>query len=78
MVTVALGPLRTTLIHDPDLVEDILVTRNRLWQKDKFLQTTLRPVLGDGLLSSEGDFWRRQRRLGGDELRGHVHAALPA
>jgi cytochrome P450 len=62
VVRVAIGPLHVTLLSHPDLVEDVLVTRNRLWQKDRFLQN-LRPVLGDGLLSSEGDFWRRQRRL---------------
>jgi len=59
---VALGPMKATLVHHPDVIEDILVTRNKLWQKDRFAQT-LRPVLGDGLLLSEGDFWRRQRRL---------------
>jgi cytochrome P450 len=63
VVQVALGPLHVTLLSHPDLVEDVLVTRNRLWQKDAYLHQTLRPVLGDGLLSSEGDFWRRQRRL---------------
>lgn len=63
VVRVALGPLEVTLISHPDLVEDVLVTHNRLWIKDRYLHTTLRPVLGDGLLSSEGDFWRRQRRL---------------
>lgn len=63
VVNVAIGPLKVTLVSHPDLVEDILVTRNRLWKKDRFLHETLRPVLGDGLLSSEGDFWRRQRRL---------------
>ncbi len=63
VVRVALGPMEVTLLSHPDLVEDVLVTRSKLWQKDRYLQTTLRPVLGDGLLSSEGDFWRRQRRL---------------
>ena len=63
VVRVALGPMEATLLSHPDLVEDVLVTRNKLWRKDKFLQTTLRPVLGEGLLTSEGDFWRRQRRL---------------
>ncbi len=55
--------MEVTLLSHPDLVEDVLVTRNKLWLKDKFIQTTLRPVLGEGLLSSESDFWRRQRRL---------------
>jgi len=63
VVLVALGPLEATLLSHPDLVEDILVTRSRLWKKDRFLQTTLRPLLGDGLLSNEGDSWRKQRRL---------------
>lgn len=63
VVNVSLGPLKVTLVSHPDLVEDILVTRNKLWNKDRFIHQTLRPVLGDGLLSSEGDFWRRQRRL---------------
>ena len=63
VVRVALGPLKATLISDPKLVEDVLVTRNRLWRKDHYLRTVLQPVLGNGLLASEGDFWRRQRRL---------------
>jgi cytochrome P450 len=62
VVRIALGPLKLTLVSHPDHVEDVLVTRNKLFQKDRFVDT-LRPVLGDGLLSSEGDFWRRQRRL---------------
>ena len=62
VVRVALGPLEVTLVSHPDLVEQILVTHNKSYQKDSFMQN-LRPVLGEGLLSSEGDFWRRQRRL---------------
>jgi cytochrome P450 len=63
VVGVSLGPMTMTLVSHPDLVEDVLVTRSKLWQKDFFLRTSLRPVLGDGLLTSDGDFWRRQRRL---------------
>jgi cytochrome P450 len=63
VVDVAIGPLAVTLVSHPDFVEDILITRSKLWRKDRFLQKNLRPVLGDGLLSSEGDFWRKQRRL---------------
>jgi cytochrome P450 len=62
VVRVSIGPLRMTLISHPELVEDVLVTQNRLFKKDRYLKV-LHPVLGDGLLTSEGDFWRRQRRL---------------
>ena len=62
VVRVALGPLKVVLVSHPDLVEDILVTRSRLFKKDAFMQV-LNPVLGQGLLTSEGEFWRKQRRL---------------
>lgn len=62
VVEIALGPMDITLVSHPDLVEQILVTQNKRWLKDKYLKL-LHPVLGDGLLSSEGDFWLRQRRL---------------
>lgn len=62
VVRVSLGPLKVVLVSHPDLVEDILVTRSRLFKKDAFMQV-LSPVLGQGLLTSEGDFWRKQRRL---------------
>lgn len=62
VVRVSLGPMKTTLLAHPDLVEQVLVTDNKRFQKDAFVDN-LRPVLGDGLLTSEGDFWRRQRRL---------------
>ena len=48
VVGVKLGPMRITLLSHPDLVEDVLVTRNKLWQKDAHLQT-LRPCLLSGL-----------------------------
>ncbi len=60
---IGLGPIEMTLVSHPDLVEDVLLTRSKLFTKDRFLREQLRPVLGQGLLSSDGDFWRRQRRL---------------
>lgn len=63
VANIGLGPMQMTLLSHPDLVEDVLVTRNKLFRKDRFLREQLLPVLGHGLLSSEGDFWRRQRRL---------------
>jgi cytochrome P450 len=52
------------LINHPDLIEDVLVTNNRNFIKDKGLR--MRPsrrLFGNGLLTSDGDFWIRQRRL---------------
>src|SRR5262249_35734018 len=50
------------LLSHPDLVEAVLVTRARDFGKHWALR--LNPaVFGNGLLTSEGDFWLRQRRL---------------
>ncbi len=53
---------RMVLVNHPDLIEEVLVARNRQFIKH-FALRMARPTLGNGLLTSEGDFWRRQRRL---------------
>lgn len=50
------------LLNRPDLVEQVLVTRSRHFVKHFGLKL-YNPVLGNGLVTSEGDFWRRQRKL---------------
>jgi cytochrome P450 len=57
-----LGPRRIFFINDPDLIEDVLVTQAKSFIKHFALR--LNPILlGQGLLTSNGDFWLRQRRL---------------
>lgn len=50
------------LIDDPEYIRDVLVTNNRNFTKSRALVFAKR-MLGNGLLTSEGDFHRRQRRL---------------
>lgn len=49
------------LLSNPDHITEVLKDR-LLFIKAKDLRI-LRGLLGDGLLTSEGDFWQRQRRL---------------
>ncbi|MEW5848609.1 MAG: cytochrome P450 [Myxococcota bacterium] len=55
-----LGPQRFFLLTNPDHVRHVLQANYRNYVKgyDK-----VKPVLGQGLVASEGDFWRRQRKL---------------
>jgi cytochrome P450 len=62
MVDLRLGPMRVRVLNHPDLVEEVLVTKARHFIKHGPLRQA-RPSLGNGLLTSEGDFWRQQRKL---------------
>jgi cytochrome P450 len=63
MVGLRLANYPTCFINHPDLVEDVLVTRNAQFRKHRFFWRHVESIFGNGLLTSEGDFWRRQRRL---------------
>ena len=57
-----LGPNHVFLVNHPDLVREILVTNQANFTKSRALQRA-RILLGEGLLTSEGQFHLRQRRL---------------
>jgi cytochrome P450 len=50
------------LLNHPDFVQRVLVTDQRSFMKGQALQETKR-ILGEGLLTSEGELHMRQRRL---------------
>ena len=51
------------LVNDPDLIKQLLVDNHKDLTKSYGLRVAAKPVLGEGLLRSEGDHWRRQRRI---------------
>jgi cytochrome P450 len=57
-----LGPTNAVLLNHPDLIRDVLVTNSRWFMKGEGLQRAKR-VLGEGLLTSEGEFHLKQRRM---------------
>jgi cytochrome P450 len=62
IATFKLGPQRTFLLSKPEYIEDVLVANDWNFLKGRGLQRA-KKVLGKGLLTSEGNFHRRQRRL---------------
>lgn len=50
------------LVTGPEHVKHVLQDNNRNYHKS-FAYDKMRPLIGNGLLTSEDDFWRRQRRL---------------
>ena len=57
-----LGPQEAFFLNHPDYIKDVLVTNHQNFIKGLALQRAKR-LLGEGLLTSEGDFHRRQKRL---------------
>jgi cytochrome P450 len=57
-----IGPQPAVLLSDPEDIRDVLVTHSRRFKKGRALERAKR-LLGEGLLTSEGEFHLRQRRL---------------
>jgi cytochrome P450 len=51
-------------VNEPAVIEQILVTDSRRFQKTPgYRATTMRRIFGEGLITSEGAKWQRQRKL---------------
>ncbi|HEY9722097.1 MAG TPA: cytochrome P450 [Oscillatoriaceae cyanobacterium] len=62
IVRYQLGPQEAYFLSDPEHVREVLVTQAAKLHKGRVLQRA-RKVLGDGLLTSEGELHLRQRRM---------------
>jgi cytochrome P450 len=72
------GISNVIILSHPDLVEEVLVTHNQAFRKNPATRR-LGSLIGRGLLSSDGDAWRRQRRLTQPAFhRAKVNAAAGA
>ena len=54
---------RLHFIFDPDVVGHVLLDNKENYRRPRAVQRILGPVIGNGLLSSEGDDWRVQRKI---------------
>jgi cytochrome P450 len=62
IVPIRLRRFPILLLNRPDLIEDVLVTQSRNFIKHVRLRM-YKPLLGNGLVTAEGDHWRRHRKL---------------
>jgi cytochrome P450 len=57
------GPQTLYLLKHPDHVRHVLVDNARNYEKPLRAMRALKLILGNGLVTSEGSFWLRQRRI---------------
>lgn len=51
------------MINQPDYVRHVLVDNNRSCSKETHTNQVFDKVVAEGLLTTEGDTWRRQRPM---------------
>ena len=51
------------MLNHPDFIEQVCIVQHTKFHKSTLTKDVTQRLLGQGLLISEGDFWRRQRRL---------------
>lgn len=62
IVNIKFGPENAYLLSRPEYVRDVLVVNQKKFMKGRGLQMA-KKLLGEGLLTSEGEFHLRQRRM---------------
>lgn len=69
------------VLTDPEAIGDVLVREEERYRKADFQRDVLGPLVGQGLLTSEGELWRNQRRriqpaFFGDRLTGYAETVV--
>jgi cytochrome P450 len=64
------------VVADPVDAETILLKRAECFQRSYIAEFTLKPALGTGLLTADGESWRTQRRIAAPAFRPANLAAL--
>lgn len=54
---------RVYLVSEPDLVNEVLTNKSQAFVRNRSFARRLRRLFGNGLLTSEGDEWKRLRKL---------------
>lgn len=57
------GPFISYMLNNPDHIKYVLQDNHRNYDKETFTNRLIKPVVGEGLLTSEGSLWLQQRRL---------------
>lgn len=66
--TFSLGNLQVLYVSDPNVVKEITTMTSQDLGRPSYQQKTFGPLLGQGILTSNGAIWARQRKIMAPEL----------
>lgn len=69
LVQLNFGPQPVYLVSNPDYLQRILRDNYQNYRKPDLFYNISREIIGDGLVTSSGDLWLRQRRM----IQPHLH-----
>src|SRR5689334_25349412 len=69
LVRLNFGPQPVYLVSHPDYLQQILRDNYQNYRKPDLLYAAAREVVGQGLVTSDGELWLRQRRM----IQPHLH-----
>lgn len=72
LTTFTLFAQRAYLVNHPDLIHEYLVRRRDDYIRAPWEMRVLRQLVGNGILTSEGELWIRQRRIIQQAFRGSL------
>ncbi len=63
LVHLRFGPQHAFIAAGPEAIHEVLVAGSRTFRKEPRTRNAVRKIDGEGIITTEGDFWLRQRRL---------------
>jgi cytochrome P450 len=72
IVPLKIGLTRAHLVSDPKLIRHVLLENASNYDKHTPAYDAVRVVLGNGMFTSSGSFWKRQRRIASQAISARV------
>lgn len=63
VVSLRFGPFPALVAQSPEAVREVLVTKAAVFYKPQTMKNALKDISGENIFSSDGEFWKRQRKL---------------